>query len=209
MAWPPADDSDRRGGLTDPPGHRDGIALAPGPVPPRPGLACRALTLAWTPAAPGPGRTEIRPSPPSGPALATARAPALAPYSAQSVALFTFTCAQLPPWSPGSVTLRGYEGSVTSVSFSPDGRTAAAGFNPGGVVLWDVATRRRLADDSLPMKAGIVSGVATSAPTAGPSRPDTATSAGAAAWCCGDVATRPAPSADDPLYNPHTKRTPP
>ena len=76
-----------------------------------------------------------------------------------------------------------------SVAFSPDGKTLAAGYGVGGggggVVLWDVAARKRLADDPLPVKEGYVQSVAFS--------PDgktlaagygTATAA-AAEWCCG------------------------
>ena len=46
------------------------------------------------------------------------------------------------------------EGHVNSVAFSPDGKTLAAGYDVfsvgvrGGVVLWDVATRKRLAGGS-------------------------------------------------------------
>ena len=56
----------------------------------------------------------------------------------------------------------------TSVAFSPDGKTIAAGYDGvgggvgGGVVLWDVAARKRLADDPLPVKEGDVRGVAFS-----------------------------------------------
>ena len=76
-----------------------------------------------------------------------------------------------------------------SVAFSPDGKTIAAGYGGGGggggVVLWDVAARKRLADDPLPVKEGNVWSVAFS--------PDGKTIAagygvvggGAAAWCCG------------------------
>ena len=54
------------------------------------------------------------------------------------------------------------EGDVTSVAFSPDGKTLAAGYGDvggggGGVVLWDVAARKRLADDPLAVKEGDVS----------------------------------------------------
>jgi WD40 repeat protein len=61
------------------------------------------------------------------------------------------------------------EGFVTSVAFSPDGKTLAAGFGDparspggGGVVLWDVAARKRLADGPLPVKEGSVLGIAFS-----------------------------------------------
>ncbi len=57
------------------------------------------------------------------------------------------------------------EGGVQSVAFSPDGKTIAAGYGGfgggGGVVLWDVAARKRLAGDPLPGKEG-VTGVAFS-----------------------------------------------
>ena len=138
------------------------------------------------------------------------------------------------------------------MAFSPDGKTLAAGYRVGvgggGVVLWDVAARKRLAEDPLAVKEGGVTSVAfspdgktlaagygvaaaaaagwccgtwprgkrlaeraarreggrrsrawPSAPTARPSRPDTASAASAAAgWCCG---TRPARKrlADEPL----------
>ena len=53
------------------------------------------------------------------------------------------------------------EGDVRSVAFSPDGKTIAAGYNGngvdgGGVVLWDVAARKRLVDEPLPVKEGDV-----------------------------------------------------
>ena len=60
------------------------------------------------------------------------------------------------------------EGDVTSVAFSPDGKTIAAGCGVtssggvGGVVLWDVATRKRLIDEPLPVKEGRFSSVAFS-----------------------------------------------
>ena len=53
-----------------------------------------------------------------------------------------------------------------SVAFSPDGKTIAAGYSlvggGGGVVLWDVAARKRLADEPLPVKEGDVTSVAFS-----------------------------------------------
>ena len=58
------------------------------------------------------------------------------------------------------------EGDVTSVAFSPDGKTIAAGYervdDRTGVVLWDVAARKRLVDEPLPVKEGIVWSVAFS-----------------------------------------------
>ena len=61
------------------------------------------------------------------------------------------------------------EGDVGSVAFSPDGKTLAAGYSPvgvvggvGGVVLWDVAARKRLGDEPLPVKEGYVRSVAFS-----------------------------------------------
>ncbi len=78
--------------------------------------------------------------------------------------------------------LRVSEGSVSSVAFGPDGKTLAAGFGhiavviagvgqigggdsirkAGGVALWDVATRRRLADRPLAVEEGKVESVAFS-----------------------------------------------
>ena len=61
------------------------------------------------------------------------------------------------------------EGSVRGVAFSPDGKTIAAGYDAdiggsgsGGVVLWDVATRKRLLDDPLPGEESVVGRVAFS-----------------------------------------------
>ena len=65
------------------------------------------------------------------------------------------------------------EGDVSSVAFSPDGKTIAVGYGRGGggVVLWDVAGRKRLMDAPLAVKEGDVAAW-PSAPTARPSRPD-------------------------------------
>ena len=57
------------------------------------------------------------------------------------------------------------EGDVWSVAFSPDGKTIAAGYrvgSGGGVVLWDLADRRRLSDEPLPVQEGVVWSVAFS-----------------------------------------------
>ena len=57
------------------------------------------------------------------------------------------------------------EGDVTSVAFSPDGKTIAAGYRGrcvGGVVLWDVAARKRLVGEPLAVKEGDVESVAFS-----------------------------------------------
>jgi WD40 repeat protein len=58
------------------------------------------------------------------------------------------------------------EGSVSSVAFSPDGKTIAAGYHDtrpgGGVVLWDAANRKRLVDAPLDVKEGFVTSVAFS-----------------------------------------------
>ena len=60
------------------------------------------------------------------------------------------------------------EGGVTSVAFSPDGKTVAAGYvavgnrGLGGVVLWDAVRHTRLAVDPLPVKEGGVWSIAFS-----------------------------------------------
>ncbi len=59
------------------------------------------------------------------------------------------------------------EGLVSSVVFSPDGKTIAAGFAgegmlSGGVVFWDAASCKRLADAPLDVKEGGVGSVAFS-----------------------------------------------
>jgi len=52
---------------------------------------------------------------------------------------------------------------VWSVAFSPDGKILAVGYRGGGgVVLWDVAARKRLTSDPLPIKEGGVESVAFS-----------------------------------------------
>ncbi len=52
------------------------------------------------------------------------------------------------------------------MAFSPNGKTIAAGHRDrvggGGVVLWDAAGRKRLADGPLDVKEGIVESVAFS-----------------------------------------------
>ena len=69
------------------------------------------------------------------------------------------------------------EGACQSVAFSPDGKTIAAGYGDGdvggGVVLWDVAARKRLVDEPLAVKEGTFKAW-PSAQTARPSPPDTA-----------------------------------
>src|SRR5262249_28407840 len=57
------------------------------------------------------------------------------------------------------------EGAVTGVAFSPDGKALAAGcvgVRGGGVVLWDVAKRQRLAEAPLRVDEGEVYSVAFS-----------------------------------------------
>ncbi len=90
------------------------------------------------------------------------------------------------------------EGSVESVAFSPDGKTIAAGYNnivftstghDGGVVLWDVAARKRLVDDPLSVKEGSVDSVAfgPGGKTIAAGYSDVVTGAGVVLW---DVAAR-------------------
>ena len=58
-----------------------------------------------------------------------------------------------------------HEGNVSTVAFSPDGKTIAAGYNlaaAGGVVLWDAASRKRLVDEPLLVNEGRVQTVAFS-----------------------------------------------
>jgi WD40 repeat protein len=58
------------------------------------------------------------------------------------------------------------EGGVSSVAFSPDGKTVAAGYSfaggVGGVVLWDAARHERLQEKPLAVTEGFVSSVAFS-----------------------------------------------
>jgi WD40 repeat protein len=59
------------------------------------------------------------------------------------------------------------EGTITSLAFSPDGRTLAAGYSlgpstTGGVVLWDVASGERGVEESLPVTEGFVTKMAFS-----------------------------------------------
>ena len=59
------------------------------------------------------------------------------------------------------------EGFVTSMVYSPDGKTLAAGYarapnTASGVVLWDVAGRKRVVDKSFPVTEGSVRSVAFS-----------------------------------------------
>ena len=57
------------------------------------------------------------------------------------------------------------EGSVNSISFSPDGQTLAAGYSDGidgGVVLWNAVTRERLTEQPLTVTEGYLSSVSFS-----------------------------------------------
>jgi WD40 repeat protein len=66
----------------------------------------------------------------------------------------------------GEKSLPVTEGFVTRLAFSPDGKILAAGYDyvhgnyrDSGIVLWDVAERKRLMQASLPMKKGLVQDV--------------------------------------------------
>ena len=70
---------------------------------------------------------------------------------------------------PQGAPLEVHMGFVMGVSYSPDGKTLAAGYrgtgsnvSAGGVVLWDMAVRKRPVDDPLPVTEGGVIGVAFS-----------------------------------------------
>jgi WD40 repeat protein len=68
-------------------------------------------------------------------------------------------------YGPGINLLSVHEGRITSVGFSRNQKTIVAGYANdlgGGVVLWDVAARRRLTKDSLALKEGRVTSVALS-----------------------------------------------
>jgi WD40 repeat protein len=61
------------------------------------------------------------------------------------------------------------EGRLLSIAFSMDGQTLAAGYNGdvggdvgGGVVLWDLKNRKRLAEDPLPLREGSATDVGIS-----------------------------------------------
>ncbi|MDJ0606009.1 WD40 repeat domain-containing protein, partial [Microcystis sp. M53602_WE12] len=41
-------------------------------------------------------------------------------------------------------TLKGHDGSVNSVNFSPDGKTLVSGSDDGTIILWDVETGKEI-----------------------------------------------------------------
>ena len=68
--------------------------------------------------------------------------------------------------APGQKSLPVTEGFVRRLAFSPDCKTLAAGYDyvrgtyrDSGIVLWDVAERKRVMQASLPMKKGLVEDV--------------------------------------------------
>ena len=92
--------------------------------------------------------------------LVTQQQPASTPSASQAVA-------PLQARSRRATFLQSDEGSVTSMAFSPDGKTLAAGYTrasntAGGVVLWDVAGRKRVVEKPLPVTEGSVSSLAFS-----------------------------------------------
>ena len=109
----------------------------------------------------------------------------------------------LQEWPRVKTFLHIKEGWVTCVAFSPNGKTIAAGYGGGGgdygVMLWDVAGRKRLSGDPLTVREGQVECVAFSpdgkAVAVGYNGGTGTSAGGVALW---DVATRKRLS-DDPL----------
>ena len=88
-------------------------------------------------------------------------------YGVASAAAAAWCCGTWPRasgWRTSPLAVK--EGDVWSVAFSPDGKTLAAGYGVGGggggVVLWDAAARKRLAEEPLAVKEGDVTSVAFS-----------------------------------------------